>query len=231
MSQQSSLYRRVNPKGYRAVQTVMRLLLRSLTRLHVSGQEHVPPSGRVIVATNHLSFVDSPAIFVATPRYMNVLAAEKYENHPLFRPLLNTAGAIFIDRGEVDRGALKSAMAVLNDDHALGIAVEGTRSRTGGLQEGKTGVAYIATRTNTPILPGVVWGSENVIPALRRFKRADVYVKFGEPIVFPEGRARSSELEQYTEQVMLRLAAMLPPEYHGIYQHHPSLQPVISTSE
>ncbi len=105
----------------------------------------------------------------------------------------------------------------------LAVAVEGTRSHSGGLAEGKTGAAYLATRANVPLVPAVTWGTENIIPAWAHLRRADVYVVFGEPFRLPEGRARSAELEAYTEDIMVRLARMLPEQYRGVYREHPQV--------
>lgn len=202
------------------------LLFRLLTKFKATGQENIPREGPFIIYLNHLHYFDTPAVFVGFAKYrrINHLAAEKYEKHWFFAPILRVGGAIFIDRGQVDRGALKQGMAVLEDGQALGIAIEGTRSKTGGLQEGKTGVAYFASRAKVPIVPGVVWGTENVGSALKRLRRAQVRVHFGEPFMLPEGRAKSDDLERYTDEMMIKLAQMLPEQYRGIYTDRPELQ-------
>ncbi len=101
---------------------------------------------------------------------------------------------------------------------AVGVAIEGTRSRTGGLLPGKTGAAYLATRANAPILPMAIWGTEQVISNLKRLRRSTIHVRLGPMIQLPEGRANTQQLEEYTEQLMLTIARMLPPEYRGVYR-------------
>ena len=207
---------------FHLVTSIIVFLLRTLAKLHVEGLENAPPEGRVIFVTNHLHHLDVAA-GATIPRPSWVLAAEKYENHLLFGPILRVAGAIFIDRGEPDRSALQQALNVLEDEHSLAIAVEGTRSSTGALAEGKLGTAYLATRSGAPVVPVVIWGTEEIIPAWKRLRRADVYVRYGQPLQFPRSKARTPELARYTEEIMVTLARMLPEEYRGIYREHPAV--------
>ena len=221
---QKRRYPPIHPWLYNTLKAILRALAKMLVRTDIRGMEYIPPRGGVIFVTNHLHYFDSPLIFIAIPRTIYVLAAEKYEHHLLFGPLLRIAGAIFINRGEPDRRALRQALAVLEDGYALGVAAEGTRSRTGGLGPGKTGAAYLATRAGVPLVPTVVWGTEKVISGWLRLKRPEVHLRFGPPIHLPAGRARSEELERYTEEIMTTLASMLPEEYRGVYRDHPLLE-------
>ena len=131
----------------------------------------------------------------------------------------------------MDRTALRKAGAVLEDEHLLIFAIEGTRSTTKSLQEGKTGVAYFATRTGATLVPAAVWGTENAFSSLKRFKRAEINLRFGEAFRLPEGRARSEDLELYTDDLMVRLAQMLPESYRGVYRDHPRIVSFVSQSE
>ncbi len=223
MTKEGRRYPPIRPWLYNPLIKVIRILAGLLARVHIVGQENIPAEGAVLIVSNHLHHLDSPVIGISLPRRTYVLAAEKYENHFPFGLILRTAGAIFIRRGEVDRVALRKAMNVLEDEYCLAVAVEGTRSKTGALAEGKTGAAYLATRLNVPLVPVVVWGTEEVIPSCLHLGRADVHVRFGEPFHLPEGRARSEQLKEYTEDIMLTLASMLPEQYRGVYQDHPQL--------
>lgn len=217
-------YRPIRPWLFKPLAAIIRLLVRLLTRPHIEGTEHLPAEGAAIIVSNHLHHFDTAIVGMIVTRPTWALAAEKYEKHPFFGPILRTGGAIFIQRGEVDRRALHTALEVLRDGHCLAVAVEGTRSRTGALSQGKTGAAYLATRANVPLVPVVVWGTEQVIPAWFRLRRADVYVRIGPPFRLPEGRARTAELEAYTDEIMTTLAAMLPAQYRGVYSNHPLLK-------
>ena len=216
-------YPHVNVTLYRSARAFFRFLVALLVKkVDIQGMENLPHEGAFVLATNHLSFLDSPLLFVTIPRTMYVLAGEKYQRH-IFAPILRIAGAIFVQRGEVDRNALRQATNALEDGHCLAIAIEGTRSKTGKLIPGKTGVAYVATRTHVPIVPVVVWGTERIIPTWKRLHRPEVHVRFGKMFRLPEGRTHSKELDAYTDDIMTTMASMLPEEYRGVYEDHPLL--------
>ena len=214
---------------YKALRGLLKIIAGLLVRIDIEGLENIPAQGQFIMATNHLSYIDSPIIGVVIPRTMYVLAGEKYERHLLFGPILRMAGAIFINRGEPDRSAIRQVQAVLEDGHCLGIAVEGTRSRTGGLIEGKTGPAYFATRADVPLLPVVIWGSERFRENLLSLRRTEVHVRIGDMMRLPPGRARAEDLARYTDEIMTTLASLLPEGYRGVYRDHPLLRKKLST--
>jgi 1-acyl-sn-glycerol-3-phosphate acyltransferase len=129
------------------------------------------------------------------------------------------ADAIFVERGEPDRQAITRALEVVRQGGALGVAPEGTRSRTGGLIEGKPGTVYLASRSGAPILPVVVWGQEQAMREWAHLRRPVIHVRIADPLRLPPGaeQARSTDLASYTDQLMLTIARMLPPEYRGVY--------------
>jgi 1-acyl-sn-glycerol-3-phosphate acyltransferase len=134
-------------------------------------------------------------------------------------------GAIWVRRGEVDRKALREASEFLEKGGILSLAIEGTRSRTGGLQKGKTGAAYLALRYDVPILPVVVTGTEQLFRNLFRLRRTHLKTVIGKPFRLPppDGRLRSQDLDGYTDLIMLELARMLPERYRGVYKEDPRL--------
>jgi 1-acyl-sn-glycerol-3-phosphate acyltransferase len=201
--------------------TLTHIAFRVVSRLNIEGAENVPRKGACLLVSNHLTALDPPLIYVSTSRWLQGLGALKYKNHPVMGPFMRVAGTVFIKRGEVDRKALTMALNVLGEGRALLVSVEGTRSLTGGLVEGKIGAAYLATRANVPVIPVVTWGAEEISRSAQRFKRIDVYVRFGEPFRLPEGKARTEQLTDYTDDIMTTLASMLPGAYRGIYADHP----------
>ncbi len=223
-------YPPVNHRLYSVLVGAIRLLVRLLTRLRVEGLENIPRQGPMIVVSNHLHHLDVPIMGTALPFHAFALAAEKYQKHLFFGTILRMASAIYIQRGEVDRQALRQASNVLEDGLVLAIAVEGTRSRSGALSEGKMGAAYLAARVDVPIVPVVTWGTENIIPAWFRLRRAEVTVRFGQPLRFPAGRARTAELEARTDEIMATLASLLPEAYRGVYSDHPLVQQKLAAS-
>lgn len=209
--------RHSTPGFQRVVRSAAWLILKTITRFDLQGLEHIPP-GNFIGVSNHLSSFDPLPVLAAMPiRPVTMFAAIEHRHDFIGGWVLDRLGAIWIDREEPGREALRIALNELKLGTVMGIAPEGTRSKTGGLQPGKTGAAYLATRANVPILPAVVWGSEQVKHNLRRLKRTDVHVRVGEVIRLPAGRADPAKLEEYTELIMRRMASMLPPEYRGVY--------------
>lgn len=204
---------------YRIVRGVVGFLLRLLSRLEIQGLEHVPSQGPYLLLVNHLHWLDPPALAVAYPYRSHLFAAEKWERHWFLGPFLGSLGAIFVNRGEVDRQALRKAIAVLRSGGVLGMAPEGTRSKTGGLQEGRSGAAYMAFRAGARLVPTAITGQETVFPTLWRLRRATIRVVFGPPFAPPqvEGRATSAQIHEFSEEIMYRMAAMLPAEYRGVY--------------
>jgi 1-acyl-sn-glycerol-3-phosphate acyltransferase len=206
---------------YRVVRGIIGFVLRLFVRLEVEGLEHIPDTGPYLVVINHVHWLDAPALMTAFPYRSWVFAAAKRENHWFFGPLFRSLDAIFVRRGEVDRQALRKALAVLNGGGVLGVAPEGTRSPTGGLQKGRSGAAYMAYRTGVRLVPAVATGQKEVFPPWRGFRRATVRFVFGPPFLPPApasgGKATAADARVFTEEIMYRLSAMLPPECRGVY--------------
>ncbi len=190
-----------------------------LLRLEVEGMERIPGKGPAILAMNHISFLD-PVLMVSLPE-RKVVAMAKAENmaHPILGRLSRAFDAFPVRRGEVDRRALRTAMEVLQAGGLLLIAPEGTRSPTGQLQQGRDGLAFIATRARVPIVPVGIDGSDRFKVNIRRLRRTPVRVVFGEPFSLEtEGRADRAALARMTDEVMRHIARLLPPERRGVYR-------------
>jgi len=205
---------------YRVARGIVGILLHILARIEIEGREHIPQEGPFLLVTNHLHWLDPPLLSVVFPHRPYVFAAEKWERHWFLGPFLRSLGAIFVRRGEVDRKALRQALGVLTSGGVLGLAPEGTRSKTGTLQRGRSGAAYMAYRAGVPLLPVVATGQERVFASLRRLRRATIRVVYG-PMFEPpsvEGKASAHKVHAFSHEIMYRLAAMLPPEYRGVYE-------------
>jgi 1-acyl-sn-glycerol-3-phosphate acyltransferase len=211
------LPRHTTPGWQRFMRFFARLIMLPIARLDMQGMEHVPPDAFMGVC-NHLSSFDTLTLIAIGPlRRISLFAAIEHRSDFIAGWALNQLRVIWLRRGEADREAIKIALDEIKAGSAFGIAIEGTRSKTGALIEGKTGAAYLATRANIPILPAVIWGTEQIKHNLRRFKRTTVHIRIGEPFHLPEGRAGTEQLQQYTDQIMLKMASMLPSEYWGVY--------------
>ena len=222
---------RIPPMKRSRLQNLVRWLLPRLSHLQYQGLENIPPDGPVIVVTNHLSQVDTPVLFINPIRPdITALVADKYRFDLFMRWFTESAGGIWIDRSRADFGAFRAAQEVLHSGRVLGIAPEGTRSKTGGLLEGKSGSVLIALKAGCPIVPVGQWGTEKFFSELGRFRRTHITCRFGPAFSFPplERENRDEMLQQYTTEMMLRIAALLPEQYRGFYRDHPRLGEFLS---
>lgn len=191
-----------------------------LTRLRVEGLEHVPDTGGVILAANHMSILDAPLVFSILKRSdITGLVGDSYQRNPVIRPIVNAVGGIWINRDAADLAALRAARDYLRAGHGLGIAPEGTRSRIGALIPAKTGVAYLADKAGVPIVPVAIEGSEKVTAGILRLRRPRLVVRFGAPFSLPpvNRASREADLERNTDFIMGAIAGLLPERYHGAY--------------
>jgi len=136
-----------------------------------------------------------------------------------------------MDRENTDFSAVRQALEYLKMGAILGIAPEGTRSKeTRGLLEGKQGAALLAARAMVPIVPVGIVGSEFIKSSLLKLRRAPVSITIGEPYHLPafDHENRQKWLTQCTDEIMCRIAALLPPAYRGFYADHPRLQELLS---
>src|SRR5512143_3504686 len=173
------LPRHTTPRNQRAVKYFLLTLLKIVARVDVQGLENLPV-GPFVAVINHLSSFDTlTGIAVGPIRQATTSAAIEHRSDPIGGWILEQLGVIWVRRGEADRDAIKIALDELKSGTILGVAIEGTRSRTGGLLPGKTGAVYLATRANVPVLPMVVWGTEQVMTNLKRLKRSVIHVRVG----------------------------------------------------
>lgn len=206
-------------------------LFKLLSRLEVVGLENVPPEGGIILAINHLSILDPPLVFAMVERQdATVLTADKYKNNVFIRWIIDSVGGIWINREEADFNALRAARAYLQGGGLLGIAPEGTRSRNGAINPPKTGIAFLADRAGVPVLPVAVSGTESAFRRVLRFHRPPIKIQFSPPFRLPpvDRRNREADLQRNTDEIMCRIAVMLPEEYRGVYAEHPRLKELLT---
>lgn len=211
----------------------VRFLVRTLTKFHVENQERLPKTGGVLITTNHLSRLDTPILLAITDRNdLVAIIAKKYQEKPFFKWVLEKVGTmVWMDRTRTDFAAMRDALDQLRHGAMVGIAPEGTRSRgTKGLLEGKPGAALMAARASVPIVPIGIVGSENINQHFMRLKRPPVDIRVGEPYRLPEmdREDRQGWLSRSTDEIMCRIAALLPPEYRGFYADHPRLKELLA---
>lgn len=221
-----------SPFVYRLMQSVFRLIGSIFLKQRIIGLENIPKEGAYLLVMNHLSIWDPPVVFMHTPRRMIVFVADKWRKNAFIAWVLNTVGAVWVARGEADMSAIKHSLSLLRGGTPMGMAPEGTRSRTGALIEGKTGAAYLADRAGVLLVPTVVYGTEAVTDNMKRLRRTEIVMQVGEPFRLPaNGRAKGAELERYTDEIMISLVRLLPEKYHGVYAGHPLLNGTASADQ
>ncbi|MGQ9458090.1 MAG: lysophospholipid acyltransferase family protein [Anaerolineae bacterium] len=198
---------------------VLRLAMRLLLRLEVEGLERIPARGPVILIFNHITFLDPVILTGLLPRESAAMSKVENFSKPVVGLLLRIFGAFPVERGRVDRRALRRSLEVLERGGVLLIAPEGTRSRVPGLQEGKDGIAYVALQSGVSVIPVGIAGAERFSANLRNLRRTPVRVRVGRPFrLVPKGpKVRRPELHEMTTEAMYELAKVLPPAYRGVY--------------
>jgi 1-acyl-sn-glycerol-3-phosphate acyltransferase len=215
------LYRAI----YHATRWLVRVLLVPLMRIDVRGRENVPRHGPLIVACNHLHNFDPAVVGSVFPRNLSYMAKKELFTVPVLGRVIHFYGAFEIDRGAADRAALRFAVHVVEDGEALFMFPEGTRSLTGRIEKVLPGAAFVAVRTGALILPVAVTGTqalpfdEKAAKAGRKQRgRAHVTVTFGTPFSLSAGPdGKRPDMHRATDEMMRHVAALLPPEYRGIY--------------
>lgn len=217
------------------LRSIIRLLFNLIARVEVSGYEHVPEDGNFVIATNHLGIVDVPLAFYALDRWdLFVLIGEKWEKNRFFKWLGKHFNFVFIDRYNPDIRAMRKVLNLMDEGKNLVIAPEGTRSRVGSLIEGKPGVSYLAARLGQPIVPVGIMGTEDkvIFGNLKRLRRSHIVLRAGPAFTLPPlpRENRDAALKQYTDEIMCRIAALLPEKYRGVYRDHPRLKELLSAT-
>ena len=182
---------------YTVLKPVTHTLLWLWLRLEVKGQENVPPSGPVLLVSNHVSALDPPIVGAAAPRPLYFMAKEELFRIPLFGRLIRALNARPVRREGADGRALKSALRLLEEGRALLVFPEGTRGTEGRLREGKPGVGMLAVMSGAVVVPVYVAGSGGAMPPGRMFpRRSKVRVAFGPPLKF-EAAGEEGRKERY----------------------------------
>jgi 1-acyl-sn-glycerol-3-phosphate acyltransferase len=207
-------------------------IARALFRAKIVGRKNVPPSGPVILASNHLSFIDSvvitlfarrPVSFLAKDTYFTGTGVKGFASRIFFRGI----GAIPVSRGagQAAQDALDAGLGLLEAGEAFAIYPEGTRSRDGRLYRGKTGVAWLALTAGVPVVPVALKGTNEVQPiGSKGIRPAKVTIQFGAPLdLSRHGKADSGRARRHaTDEVMDAIAALSGQERAYGYNEPPA---------
>ncbi len=216
---------------------LIRLLLRLLTRIEVRGKENIPNdigAGNYVIAANHLGLVDAfIPFYILNDSNLVLLVGEKWEKMAIMRWLGHRLNFIFVDRFNPDVKSIRAVITRMKQGEVLVITPEGTRSKVGHLIEGKPGVSYLAAKMEYPLMPVGISGSfdEVFFGQLKQLRRPHVTVTIGPRFNLPPlpsgNQGRDEALKTDTDEIMCRIAALLPEENRGFYADHPRLRELL----
>jgi 1-acyl-sn-glycerol-3-phosphate acyltransferase len=218
------------PTFYWSLLFVVKAVIFAFTTTEVVGREKMPRRGPLILASNHFNNADPPLLGAVMPRRLVFMAKQEMFQWPLIGMMARLAGAFPVRRSEADLGALRKAAAILRGGEVLAMFPEGTRSKDARLHEAHPGTALLALRSEAPILPVAISGTERV-SILRlpfdclRLRRPHIRVVLGDPFFLPPvERATAAEAKRCTDIIMGKIAALLPSEQRGGYTEAVSSQ-------
>jgi len=203
-------------------------IVKAIWRPWIVGRRNIPQTGAAILASNHLSFVDSvflplmidrPVAFLAKSDYFTGKGIKGWATRVFFKG----TGMIPIDRsgGKASEASLNTGLQVLGHGDLLGIYPEGTRSPDGRLYRGRTGIARMALEAHVPVVPVVMVDTDTMMPIGRRIPRiARVGVVIGEPLDFSRFQGMESDryiLRSVTDEIMVALHRIGSQEYDDVY--------------
>jgi 1-acyl-sn-glycerol-3-phosphate acyltransferase len=203
-------------------------ILRTAFRPWVTGEQNIPRSGGVILASNHLSFIDSVFLPLVIERRVTFLAKSDYYTSTgikgwAIKNFLKAAGMLPIDRsgGKASEASLRTGLGVLHRGEVLGIYPEGTRSPDGKLYRGRTGVARMVLEGGVPVIPVAMIDTEKVMPIGRRLPKVRrIGIVIGEPLDFSRFEGMESDrfiLRSITDEIMYELSHLGNQEYLDVY--------------
>ncbi len=201
---------------------IIRWLFKIISHIKVTGLENIPRGTPYVVAINHVSIFDPPLVLSLWPEMLEAVGAVDVFDKPLQGDLLRIYGVIPVHRGEYDRVLIDTMLAILRSGRPLMIAPEGGRSHGAGLRQAKPGVAYILDEARVPVVPVALVGTtDDVLQRALHLHRPLLELRVGKPFTLPPlagtGAARRAARQANADIVMQHIAALLPPEYRGVY--------------
>ena len=206
----------------RIVNTALKGITRMICRVEDEQLANVPLQGPLILATNHVNFLEVPIVYThLQPRAITGFAKAETWDNPLMALLFDLWEAIPIERGEADLGAMRQGLQALEQGQILAVAPEGTRSGDGKLRQGHPGIVLMALKSGAPILPVVVHGGEVFWRNFKQLKRTDFYLVVGKPFFLKSPQITLSRdiRRQMVDEIMYQLARLLPAPYRGVYSN------------
>lgn len=210
------------------LQFLARLTFKAITDLEIEGKENFPKSGPLIMVGNHFSFIDPMAFVSLAPWPMDFIGGAVTPHAPkIVRFIPRLWGFLPVYRGTGSTYALKEAQKILNKGGVVGIFPEGG-SWAQTLRNARPGAALLTSRANAPLIPIGLINLHNVIPSLKKFRRARIRFKIGKPFgpFTTTGSAfeKRQQLDEIGHEIMKKIAELLPPEQCGLYSSDPKVR-------
>jgi 1-acyl-sn-glycerol-3-phosphate acyltransferase len=208
-----SLEGEVGSAEYRMAHAGFGAMARALYRLEVSGIEHVPAEGALVVAGNHLSNSDPVFFGVSFPRQIHFMAKSEIWHSRVLGLLVSRVGAFPVHRGEADRAAVRTAFEHLAAGRVLGIFPEGHRQKSGHLGQVQAGVGMFSLRPGVTTIPMAITGTDRIVRGrLPRFPK--VRVAIGPPVEIEDlPPTKSGRNREVSHRIMQAIAALLGEEW------------------
>jgi 1-acyl-sn-glycerol-3-phosphate acyltransferase len=191
---------------YELLRILFSIIFVVIFRYQVTGRENLPTQGGYILAANHLSLWDPPLIATLVPNHIHYMAKQELFAIPFFASLMRALGVFPVKRATADRGAIRMAINLLKSGEVVGIFPEGTRSKTGLLQQPEAGLELIASLAKVPVIPVAVIGTNRIFKAGNMIPRFEVH--FGKAIC-PSDKHTDKNKNSLTKEVMQSIQIML----------------------
>ena len=180
---------------------VVKGVLTPAYRVKTLGKENIPKEGGVLICANHIDNLDPPVVGMTSSRDIHFMAKEELFHAPILKGILPRVNAFPVKRGNSDRESLRKGLKLLKEGKVLGLFPEGTRSKTGELQEGLAGAGFFALRSEAVIIPCAIIGPYKLFRPLK--------VVYGPPIDFAEYREKRISADEATKIVMAHIGKLI----------------------
>lgn len=204
------------------LKAIVRFLIRTMSRVRITGAENIPRHTAYVAAANHISIYDPPFLLAFWPESLEAIGAIDVFDRPFQGELLRLYDTIPVQRDGYDRQLIETILSLLRTGHRLMIAPEGGRSHALAMRQAKPGVGYILTEAKVPVIPvGIMGTTDDFLKQALHFQRPSLEIRIGKPFTLPEmqgsGEARRAARQRNADLVMQHIAGLLPPEYRGVY--------------